>query len=170
MAIVAEGAHGRVYLSPTEEQELYAHKAKPEWKPETPLHGKCRVNVSNYGLDVYGDLFTPRQLVTLTTFADLVPEAIARVRKDAAQAFAALAESRMQAAGIRPEDAAHRPEIAALLDPKSLDQGGTGASAYAEAVGRNRPLVVRYLGKWMSCVCVDARLHFSHGDSGLRLG
>jgi Adenine-specific DNA methylase containing a Zn-ribbon len=135
MAIVAEGAHGRVYLSPTEEQELCAHQVKPEWKPETPLHGKCRVNVSNYGLDVYGDLFTPRQLVALTTFADLVPEAIARVREDAAQAFAALAESRMQAAGIRPEDAAHYPEIAALLDPNPLDQGGTGAAAYAEAVG-----------------------------------
>ncbi|WP_198926028.1 DUF1156 domain-containing protein [Acidithiobacillus thiooxidans] len=135
MAIVAEGGHGRVYLSPTEEHELCAHQVKPEWKPETPLHGKCRVNVSNYGLDVYGDLFTHRQLVALTTFADLVPEAIARVREDAAQAFAVLAESRRQAAGIRPEDTAHQPEIAALLDPKPLDQGGTGAAAYAEAVG-----------------------------------
>ncbi|WP_298218578.1 DUF1156 domain-containing protein [Halothiobacillus sp.] len=135
MAIVAEGVRGRVYLAPTGEQEIVAQQAKPAWKPETPLHGKCRVNVSNYGLDVYGDLFTPRQLVALTTFADLVPEAIARVRADAERAFGALAASRMQAAGIRPEDAARHPEIAALLDPKPLDQGGTGAAAYAEAVG-----------------------------------
>jgi len=75
MAIVAEGDRGRVYLSPTPEMEEIALSAQPTWRPETPLHGKCRVNVSNYGLDVYGDLFTSRQLVALTTFSDLVQEA-----------------------------------------------------------------------------------------------
>ena len=136
MAIVAEGVRGRVYLTPTAEHELIARQANPQWRPQgnvpTRLTGGTCVP---YGMKQWGDLFTPRQLVALTTFADLVPEAIARVREDAVQAFAALAESRMQAAGIHPEDAAHHPEIAALLDPKPLDQGGTGASAYAEAVG-----------------------------------
>jgi putative DNA methylase len=75
MAIVAEGDRGRVYLSTTPEMEAIALSAQPTWRPETPLHGKCRVNVSNYGLDVYGDLFTSRQLVALTTFSDLVQEA-----------------------------------------------------------------------------------------------
>ncbi len=110
MAVVAEGARGRVYLPPTPEQEAIARQAQPTWKPETPLHGKCRVNVSNYGLDVYGDLFTPRQLVALTTFSDLVPQAIARVRADAL------------VAGM-PDDG------------RGLDAGGNGATAYAEAVG-----------------------------------
>lgn len=110
MAIVAEGARGRIYLAPTPEQEAIASAAAPTWRPETPLHGKCRVNVSNYGLDVYGDLFTPRQLVALTTFSDLVPEAIARVRADAL------------AAGMAD-------------DGRGLDAGGNGATAYAEAVG-----------------------------------
>lgn len=110
MAIVAEGKRGRVYLAPTTEQAAIAAHAQPEWRPETPLHGKCRVNVSNYGLDVYGDLFTPRQLVALTTFSDLVQETIARVRGDA------------MAAG-RADDGL------------GLDQGGSGATAYAEAVG-----------------------------------
>lgn len=82
MAIVAEGVKGRVYLSPTPEQEVIAQQAQPTWKPEIPLHGKCRVNVSNYGLDVYGDLFTSRQLVALTTFSDLVQEAIEKCRQD----------------------------------------------------------------------------------------
>ncbi|MHB1880820.1 MAG: DUF1156 domain-containing protein [Acidithiobacillus sp.] len=136
MAIVAEGVRGRVYLTPTAEHELIARQANPQWRPQgnvpTRLTGGTCVP---YGMKQWGDLFTPRQLVALTTFADLVPEAIARVREDAVQAFAALAESRMQAASIRPEDAAHHPEIAALLDPKPLDQGGTGATAYAEAVG-----------------------------------
>src|SRR5581483_9521072 len=37
MAIVAEGDRGRVYLAPTPAHEAAARKAKPEWKPETPL-------------------------------------------------------------------------------------------------------------------------------------
>ena len=110
MAIVAEGTRGRVYLAPTPDHEAVALQARPEWKPETPLHGKCRVNVSNYGMDVYGDLFTPRQLVALTTFSDLVPEAIARVRADALTAGMA-------------------------DDGRGLDAGGNGATAYAEAAG-----------------------------------
>ncbi|MGC8732104.1 MAG: DUF1156 domain-containing protein, partial [Halothiobacillaceae bacterium] len=110
MAIVAEGPRGRVYLPPTPEHEAVAREAEAYWKPETPLHGKCRVNVSNYGLDVYGDLFTPRQLVALTTFSDLVGEAMERVRRDAL------------AAGL-PDDGV------------PLREGGTGAQAYAEAVG-----------------------------------
>ncbi|MFG0450542.1 DUF1156 domain-containing protein [Shewanella sp. YQ_9] len=110
MAIVAEGKKGRVYLSPNEEQFFASTQAQPSWKPDVPLHGKCRVNVSNYGLDVYGDLFTPRQLVALTTFSELVGEAIERCRQDALSAG-------MSDDGI------------------GLDAGGIGATAYAQAVG-----------------------------------
>lgn len=86
MAIVAEGDRSRVYLTPTPEMEGIALTASPSWEPETPLHGKCRVNVSNYGLDTYGDLFTRRQLVALTTFSDLIPEVRTRVQRDAVTA------------------------------------------------------------------------------------
>ena len=110
MAIVAEGDRGRVYLTPTTDHEMAAGQARPDWRPEVQLEGKTRVNVSNYGLNIYGDLFTPRQLVALTTFSDLVTEARARIRPDAI------------AAGI-PDDG--RP----------LREGGTGATAYSEAVG-----------------------------------
>lgn len=79
MAIVAEGRRGRVYLSPSKEHELVAELPTPAWRPDVPLHGKCRVNVSNYGLETYGDLFTARQLLALTTFADLVKEAKQRI-------------------------------------------------------------------------------------------
>jgi len=109
MAIVVEGDRGRIYLSPIHEHETLANHAKPEWKPDTPLHGKCRVNVSLYGFDVYGDLFTPRQLVALTTFSDLVQEVRERVKQDAV------------AAGMKDNEA-------------GLDDGGTGAQAYADAV------------------------------------
>lgn len=109
MAIVADGDRGRVYLPPMQEMEAIALKAKPAWAPETPLHGKCRVNVSNYGFDTYGDLFTARQLVALTTFSDLVQEARERVQ------YAA------RGAGL-PDDGI------------PLRDGGTGATAYAESL------------------------------------
>ena len=110
MAIVAEGTRGRVYLAPTAEHEVIAQQARPEWKPETPLHGKCRVNVSNYGLDVYGDLFTHRQLIALNTFSDLVTEAIAKVRTDVLDTG-------------QPDDGI------------PLENNGSGATAYSQAIG-----------------------------------
>jgi putative DNA methylase len=82
MAIVAEGERGRVYLAPTPEHEAAARQAKPEWKPEvTLLRQPARISdVPPYGMIDLRDLFTPRQLVALTTFSDLVGEAMARVR------------------------------------------------------------------------------------------
>ena len=110
MAIVAKGDRGRVYLTPTTDHEMAAGQARPDWRPEVQLEGKTRVNVSNYGLNIFGDLFTPRQLVALTTFSDLVTEARARVERDAI--------------------------VAGLPDDSTpLRDGGTGATAYSEAVG-----------------------------------
>ena len=37
-------------------------------------------------MPTWGDLFTPRQLVALTTFSDLVAEAMERVERDATNA------------------------------------------------------------------------------------
>lgn len=111
MAIVAEGDRGRVYLAPTLEHEALARKAKPDWKPELALPDNPRdFKTPNYGMTTYGDLFTPRQLVALTTFTDLLSEAMQQVRRGAV------------AAGV-PDDAT------------PLRDGGTGATAYAEAVG-----------------------------------
>ncbi len=111
MAIVAEGDRGRVYLAPTPEHEAAALKAMPEWKPDNTLPVNPRdFKTPNYGLTTFADLFTPRQLVALTTFSDLVGEAREHIRRDAL------------AAGL-PDD------------PKPLRDGGTGATAYAEAVG-----------------------------------
>jgi len=84
MAIVAEAEHGRVYLAPTLEHEAIPTTAKPKWKPElkvtTPCHDVDRLPM--YGMPTWGDAFTPRQLVALTTFSDLVQEARERVRCD----------------------------------------------------------------------------------------
>ena len=84
MAIVAEGDRGRVYLAPTLEMESIALQAQPTWKPELLMPENPRwFSPPLYGLKSYGDLFTPRQLVALTTFSDLVKEAHEQVKRDA---------------------------------------------------------------------------------------
>jgi putative DNA methylase len=111
MAVVAEGTRGRVYLEPAPEQEVIAQRAAPDWRPEGEIAARMTGgNCTPYGLTTWGDLFTPRQLVALTTFSDLVQEARERVQRDA---------------------------LAAALtdDGNSLDKGGVGATAYADAVG-----------------------------------
>ncbi len=111
MAVVVEGDRGRTYLPPTLEHEAAAKDAKPEWKPDVLMPENPRwFSPPLYGLKTYGDLFTPRQLVTLGTFSDLVGEAIQRVRREAL------------AAGLDNDD-------------KPLLEGGTGASAYAQSIG-----------------------------------
>jgi putative DNA methylase len=111
MAIVAEGERGRVYLAPTLEHEAAARRAKPQWKPESSLPDDPRnFWTVQYGLTTYGDLFTPRQLVALTTYSDLVQEAHARMQRDALSA------------GLPDDD-------------KRLAGGGTGATGYADTLG-----------------------------------
>ncbi|WP_018989133.1 DUF1156 domain-containing protein [Aromatoleum toluclasticum] len=111
MAVVAEGTRGRIYLTPTPEHEAAAQKAQPDWKPDNVLPVNPRdFKTPNYGLTTFADLFTPRQLVALTTFSDLVAEARERVKRDALKA------------GL-PDD--NQP----------LATVGAGATAYAEAVG-----------------------------------
>ncbi|MGE0386745.1 MAG: DUF1156 domain-containing protein [Gammaproteobacteria bacterium] len=110
MAIVAEGQRGRVYLAPTPEHEALARKAKPDWKPDVEFFQRALgFRVGNYGMTKWSDLFTDRQLVGLTTFSDLVQDAMKQVCRDALNA------------GL-PDD------------PRSLRDGGTGAAAYSEAV------------------------------------
>ena len=111
MAIVAEGARSRLYLAPTPEHEAVVYKASPGWKPDMSLPDNTRdFKTPNYGMTTFGDLFTNRQLVALTTFCDLVEEARERIRQD------------MMAAGV-PDDAV------------PLRNGGLGATGYADAVG-----------------------------------
>ena len=111
LAIVAEGVRGRVYLTPPIQHEALADEITPTWKPDILInHNPRDIRTQLYGLTKYSDLFTSRQLVALTTFSDLVQEAIAKCRLDAI------------AQGMADDDIA-------------LDLGGQGATAYAQAVG-----------------------------------
>ncbi|VCN33642.1 Uncharacterised protein [Burkholderia pseudomallei] len=132
MAVVAEGARGRVYLAPTAEHEAAAQQAKPDWKPEVAMPENPRwFSPPLYGLTQYGDLFTPRQLVALTTFSDLIAEAIAKVKVDAL------------AMGFSD-------------DGRGLDDEGSCATAYAEAVGVFLAFAVNRSADFWSNLCVWA--------------
>lgn len=81
MAIVTEGSNGRNYHAPTPEHENIAQVAIPANAPNTDLPEQALgFRVQLYGMTKHRDLFTPRQLVALTTFSDLVAEARAQIR------------------------------------------------------------------------------------------
>lgn len=129
MVIVAEGDRGRVYLPPTKVHEAAARMAMPEWKPESPLPDyPLSCWAKPYGLETFGDLFTPRQLVALTNFSDLVQEMHIRVKNDAL------------ASGLP-------------TDSKPLGDQGTGATAYADAVLVYLALAVDRASDYGSAVC-----------------
>ena len=76
MAIVAEGTHGRVYLSPNTEHEAIAQAATmPERVPDTEMVANSRyMTPTGYGMTKHFQLFTKRQLTALTTLSDLIGE------------------------------------------------------------------------------------------------
>jgi putative DNA methylase len=129
MAIVAEGQHRRVYHSPNEDQIDVAIREESGWKPEQSLPDNPRwFSPPLYGLSTYGDLFTNRQLVALTMFSDLVQEARERILADA------------QLAGIP-------------VDGISLNDGGIGANAYADAVATYLAIALDKGADYWSTIC-----------------
>jgi putative DNA methylase len=88
MAIVAEANRRRVYLEPSMEHSQAADVARPETVPigSLPPHSvspNSNQTVRIYGFTEFADLFTNRQLTTLTTLNGLVAEARERIRGDA---------------------------------------------------------------------------------------
>ena len=120
MAIVAEAGRGRVYLPSSIEHERIAASAEHDpiveearasfLSPPTPTRAMITGGVcSAYGLRTYGHIFTGRQVLALTTFADLVAAAREQVVADASTTY-------------DPND------------NTALAAGGKGATAYADAV------------------------------------
>ena len=110
MAVVAEGDRRRQYLAPSPEHSIAASVEAPEDVPDADLSTHPQyMGTPRYGLTTQSDLFTPRQLIALATFGDLVDEARSRVL-----------------------DAARTTSLAD--DQLGLEAGGTGASAYADSV------------------------------------
>lgn len=129
MAVVGEGKHGRIYLSPDVEQTIAADVPAPESYPSGAMPENPRwFSPPAFGMTDYSDLFTNRQLTALTTFSSLVAEAQAKAEADAV------------AAGV-------------VNDHIALSAGGSGARAYGEAVGVYLAFVIDKMTDYNSSVC-----------------
>lgn len=108
MAMVVQHGRGRLYLPPDIHQEGVALSVVPSWAPDTDLPEKAlSFRVQLYGMTSHKDLFTSRQLASLTVLSDLVSAIGSQIARDAKEA------------GM-PDDNA------------SLDSGGRGALAYGQ--------------------------------------
>ena len=128
LAVVASGHRRRDYVAPTDDQLLASQVARPAAVPDQRLtYDPRNVWTPPYGLDTFASLFTDRQLTALTTFSDLVGEAREKVLRDA---------------------------LAAGTDEGvSLEAGGTGAAAYADAVATYLAFPISRMTNKMSSLC-----------------
>jgi len=110
MAMLVQSGTKRIFVSPEPQHEILAHSAADSWAPEISLPNHSQyIGVLGYGFETFGDLFTKRQLCGLNEFADLVQEVRDKIEVEAL------------AADLRN-------------DTMSVLEGGTGASAYSDAV------------------------------------
>lgn len=124
MAVVAEGSRTRLYLAPDCESQRIAVSANPSWRPDVEFFPDALgFRIANYGIKSWADLFTPRQLVSITTFSDLVAEVHDKVLRDT------------MAAGWSD-------------DGLTLEQSGRGATAYADCIATYVSLAVSRLADW----------------------
>jgi putative DNA methylase len=133
IAVVAEQARGRAYAQPTSHQSAAAEstpsRSELDSMTEVP-HGTTRGTFAGnaqgrfYGFFDFADYFTPRQLLALTTFSDLLPEVRERVIADHGGA-----------AGQRLRD------------------GGDGAAAYADAIVTYLSFAIDKAADFWSSIC-----------------
>ena len=82
MAVVCEGEKERVYLSPDACQLPDIMGVESVWKSTLPIPKKHRdFNPPTYGIERFGDLFSKRQAVVLSTFSDLILEVIEQLKQ-----------------------------------------------------------------------------------------
>lgn len=129
MAVGYEGPDGREYVSPDEEHLNAAKVDVPVDVPVGELPNNTRwFSPPLFGLKNYADLYSPRQLLLMTTLCDLVCEIRSEIQEDAIKA------------GMPDDDI-------------SLTSGGSGALAYGEAVSVYLALVIDKLANFQSEIC-----------------
>ena len=129
MAVVAEADGGRTFIPAVDDDLAAVEAAGPRWRPESSLPEQgLGFRVQPYGMDEWWKLFTPRQLVALTTFSDLLGEVGERVRADASA-------SGMAVDGVR------------------LSAGGRGADSYADAIATYLAFGIDKCADYWSTIC-----------------
>ena len=129
IAVVAEGNPGRLYCKTTELDAITARVEIPKSVPKNTVALDPRnIWVIIYGLDEWWKLFTPRQLTALTTFSDLLSDVRVRVLADAVGGD-------LSNDGVR------------------LCDGGSGTTAYADAIVTYLALVIDKCADYWSSIC-----------------
>ena len=129
MCVVAEGKSGRAFISPSADMEAIAFSEAPTWVPNTKLPVDPRnFWTPSYGLDSFGDLFTSRQLIGLTTLADFANEVRIKATQDALESG-------------RPND------------DVGLEANGEGARAYGQAIAVYLSFIVEQVANHSSTIC-----------------
>ncbi len=147
MAVVAEGSHGRLYISPDAVQESAADVLKPDNYPDGPLPENPRwFSPPAFGMSNYAYLFTNRQLTALTTFCDLLDDVQDKAFVDA------------KAAGL-------------VDDGISIADGGSGSLAYAQAIRVYLSFLIDKLTDYHSSLCswhlTGEKLQHTYGRQAL---
>lgn len=128
LAVVAEGPKGRVYLTPSHEIEKAAKVPLPSNIPSSPLPEKALgFRVQQYGMINHNQLYSNRQMTMLIAFSDEIKRVRDKVNADAL------------AAGVG--------------DGERLDDGGVGASAYADAISVYLSFLISQLANHGSTLC-----------------
>lgn len=129
MAVSVETEQGRIFISPDDAQIKAARCEMPEDTPtENISHNARWFSPPRFGITEFAELFTPRQMLLLTTFCTELPAIMEEVQQDA------LAKG-MADDGI------------------SLAQKGKGALAYSQAIGVYLSLMISKLTDYQSAYC-----------------
>ena len=126
IAVAAEGKpRGRAYLGPIPQPQT----PDPHWQPISALPKNPRdFRTPLYGMFTWSDLFTGRQLTALSAFSELLGE-------------------------VRPVAEEHARLAGLADDGVRLRDGGSGVSAYADAVVTYLAFVVDKCADYWSSIC-----------------
>lgn len=129
MSVVLDSSKGRLYISPTDEMTAISLGAKSSYRPIGNVPARLSGGTCvPYGLTEWGDLFTDRQLVALTTLNNIAIESRAKIKNDA------LLKQWIN-------------------DDISVSNGGCGATAYAEAISVYLSFQIDQLANHLSTLC-----------------
>lgn len=107
MAVVAEGLGGRAYAETSESDQFEVTVDLSEILSEKLPEAALGFRVQNYGMTLWRDLYSPRQLLALSTISEILGEVRKRIEGNA---------------------------ILLIDDKKPLSEGGNGRTAYADAI------------------------------------
>ena len=129
MAMVAEGHRSRIYCSSSTDHTHAAECETPDDLPTGNMSDHPQyMGTPRYGLDEWRKLFTLRQLKAITTFSDLLSDVRVRVLADAVDGD--LSDDRVR-----------------------LCDGGSGATAYADAIVTYLAFVIDKCADYWTSIC-----------------